>query len=251
MLILIGVLITFGAFVGGRALARRSLSLGDLRLLSREPNDRYFAAPLGRRLLWRLSGPIAAALVAVVLSFCALRAGGERKPTTTVDVVPGGPAAEAGIQSGDQVLQVEGVPVTDWYSLQGRTKAAGGRRRVPLLIRRGGRELLIEVTTNERGRIGVMSRSESMPYPPGRALAEATQELVRVPLRVARAAEPSSGLTDLAGPIGVMSAVSSTHDGRPQILVFIFMLLALPAAMTWPLSLLLALLLVPRRRATS
>ncbi|WP_411287722.1 Do family serine endopeptidase [Phenylobacterium sp.] len=59
------------------------------------------------------------------------------------DLWPGGPAARAGLKTGDVVLQVDGRPATDTATL---SYAIGNHRpgdSLPLLVRRDGRELTL------------------------------------------------------------------------------------------------------------
>jgi membrane-associated protease RseP (regulator of RpoE activity) len=249
MLILIGIFIAFGSFLGGRALARRLLRIDGVRLMSREAGDAYFAVPAAQRALWRLAGPIATAAVTVALSFASLRARGQEHQTNTVDVLPGAPAAEFGVRPGDEIVAVAGVPVRDWGSIQGRLAAAGPHQQVPLVVSRNGSETTIQVYTNKRGRIGIVPRTELNPYPAGPALAAAAGSLVTVPLQVTRGVGINFGeRTELSGPVGIVREVSAQRSARPPAIAFALMLVAFPAAMTWPISLVLALVLAPRRR---
>src|SRR5262245_5744970 len=65
MLIAIGVLVCAGAWLVGRALARRLLAIPGTRPLSRAADDAYFATPLGRRAAYRAAGPVLTYLVVV------------------------------------------------------------------------------------------------------------------------------------------------------------------------------------------
>ncbi len=60
-------------------------------------------------------------------------------------VNPGSPADRAGLQEGDQIVAVDGVPVSNWYEFVRQIEARPGQR-VALTIVRDGRELVRTVT---------------------------------------------------------------------------------------------------------
>ncbi len=62
-------------------------------------------------------------------------------------VNPGSPAEKGGIEVGDEVLAVEGVPVENWYDFLNAIRARPGAR-VELQLRREGRELTRVVELN-------------------------------------------------------------------------------------------------------
>ncbi|WP_166252142.1 RIP metalloprotease RseP [Marinobacter salicampi] len=76
-------------------------------------------------------------------------------PAQLGEIVSGGAAAEAGLQSGDRVLEVNGQPVDDWFALVERIQAAPGEQ-LTLTISRDGDTLSVPVTPaaveNEAGR---------------------------------------------------------------------------------------------------
>ena len=74
---------------------------------------------------------------------------GERSGFRVDQTVPGGPAARAGIRTGDLVLAIDGQPTTDVRALQRRMLAAGIGEPVTLRIWRDGRALDIIVRPAE------------------------------------------------------------------------------------------------------
>ena len=101
------------------------------------------------------------------------------------EVVPGRPAARAGLEPGDTITAVAGEPVQQWYDLVERIQTAG-ERQLPVEVARGGRHLSFEITpyvdsvtgpdgkTQAVGRIGVAAASqyESQPLTLGEAVVE-------------------------------------------------------------------------------
>jgi regulator of sigma E protease len=69
------------------------------------------------------------------------------------EVLPGYPAADAGLQPGDTVVAVDGTPVLSWDDLADEIRKRAGRP-VRLAVERGGQTLAISVipqSTKERG----------------------------------------------------------------------------------------------------
>ncbi len=65
------------------------------------------------------------------------------------DVVEGGPAAKAGLKTGDVVRAFAGKPVTDVRQLQRMVAAARPGKQVPVKIKRQSKDLTIRVTVGE------------------------------------------------------------------------------------------------------
>jgi membrane-associated protease RseP (regulator of RpoE activity) len=251
MPIAIGVIICLGSYFVARALARRVLGLHGVSPLSKDADDSYFQAPRARRIAWRLAGPACAYLVSVGLSLLSLRAGGETILTTEIDVLPDGPAAAAGLHSGDRVVAVEGVSTPAWSNVLAGLAVIGPAHSVSVSAERNGTDLSLTATTNASGRIGIHPRSETIPTPIGRALAEAVAEPLTTSLREAQAQwtlVTGQRKEDLLGPVGIVHRVSGENTGSGAGRRFALMLLAYPAALVWPLSLFVELLLTPRRR---
>ena len=68
------------------------------------------------------------------------------------NVNPGSPADKAGLERGDRIVSVSGVPVEHWYDFVGEIEARPGER-VELVIIRDGQEIMRPVTLDsEEGR---------------------------------------------------------------------------------------------------
>jgi len=75
--------------------------------------------PLWQRALIAFAGPLANFLLAVVVYWMVFVMG-VRDFSPVIEVAPGSPASVAGLQSGDEVLRLDQVPITDWtaFNLQ-------------------------------------------------------------------------------------------------------------------------------------
>ena len=134
------------------------------------------------------AGPIANFLFAIVVFFVLFTTFGNPIPPAVVgEVVPGSPAAEAGLQPGDRILAVDGKSVFRFRELGQAIRAADGAE-VVLLVRHSGGE-------------------ESIPVTPRRETVEATDGSMIEVLRI--------GVAVRTGPVSVTEAapmaVSETY----------------------------------------
>jgi regulator of sigma E protease len=76
-------------------------------------------------------------------------------------IEPGSPAAKGGIEAGDQILSVDGVPILTWYDFLDAIKPKPGAR-VEIQISREGRELTRAVTLNSQEEKNPITGEESI-----------------------------------------------------------------------------------------
>jgi regulator of sigma E protease len=153
-----------------------------------------------------------------------------RLPAVLGELSPGEPASEAGFESGDLILSVEGTPIASWGDWVDRVRASPGQ---PLLteIERDGRRLELTVTPrpfsledgSEIGRIGagVQPRDDLMdryrveihhgPVAALGAAVEKTVDMSVVMLRViGRMLIGQASLENLSGPITIAETAGKT-----------------------------------------
>ncbi|MFW1676663.1 sigma E protease regulator RseP [Pontibacter sp. JAM-7] len=99
-------------------------------------------------------------------------------PAVIGTLVPGERAELAGLQLGDQVLQIDGEPVADWYDLVAHVQAAPGQL-LQLQLLRDGQKLMLDLTPAEKqvetqqfGYIGAGVQPVSWPEEQRRTLQE-------------------------------------------------------------------------------
>jgi len=138
------------------------------------------------------------------------------EPVLVGSVTRGMPAERSGLQSGDEILQVQGQPVVSPLQLAARIQERSGQL-TELLVRRGDRQLRLQVRPVwgdpgdgvPRWQIGFLFRfaSEKRSYPLGGAVkrsvwlnARMTRQILHV---VAQLFEGRMSLKQVEGPLGI------------------------------------------------
>lgn len=112
------------------------------------PPERWFdAKPLWAKLLVMSSGVAMNIVLAIVVS-SALYAGYGRPyvPAVVDSVVAERPAARAGLQSGDSIVDIDGLAVATWTDVVDRVSASPGRALDMTVVRRGAQRVRLSVT---------------------------------------------------------------------------------------------------------
>src|SRR6267378_5006303 len=108
-----------------------------------------------RRFLVIAAGPGVNYLVAFLIIAALYASHGFLDLTTTrIEVIPGGPAAAAGLQTSDQVVAVDGVPVDSFDDLRRELRKADAPPARRFEVQRGGERHAVEVRP-DNGVIGV------------------------------------------------------------------------------------------------
>lgn len=111
------------------------------------PNKGVFA-----RIITIFAGPFANYLAASLMVFCLLQVGGwpdVRRTTAATAVMEDTPAAAAGLQPGDRVIEVEGRAVADGEALIAANEGRGGRA-TRYVVMRGDERLELTITPTEQ-----------------------------------------------------------------------------------------------------
>lgn len=111
------------------------------------PEDRWFESkPLWGRLVIMSAGVTMNVVLALIVS-TGLYAGYGRPyiPAVVDSIVPGRPAAAAGLRLGDSIVAVDGVPVRRWSQVTERISVSAGRE-ITLEVLRDGAPVAVPVT---------------------------------------------------------------------------------------------------------
>jgi regulator of sigma E protease len=126
----------------------------------------FWQAPVWKRALIVVAGPVANFLLAFVILWAMVMHGIEHPPAQVGDVIEGGRAQQAGILPGDRFLEVDGRKVKGWSDIE-RLFQKSPDRPLKIVVDREGTVLEKEVTpeavtgrsifgsTSKIGRVGV------------------------------------------------------------------------------------------------
>jgi regulator of sigma E protease len=109
----------------------------------------YLAQPPWKRMLIVVAGP-AFNLIFPLLIFFVVIVSYPQPSTAVLRVIPGMPAAEAGIRVGDVVTEVAGRPVRSLEEMQWALVGKAGRR-IPVVVQRDGQRVQLVVTPSAEG----------------------------------------------------------------------------------------------------
>jgi len=164
-------------------------------------------------------------------------------PPVIGDVVPGTPAARAGLRTGDSIATIEGAPLGAWSDLLEHVSASPGKdlrfevvrdgRLVPLTIRPESTSVRDQTSRQPQivGRIGAYNAGASArePMPVGRAFAVAGAQTWEMSTRIVDVVRGlltrEVSLNQLGGPIAITRAsVAAAKSGLETLLGLIAML---------------------------
>lgn len=204
------------------------------------PESRWFESkPLIGRLFIMVAGVTMNAVLAFVIYTGLLVHSGSPTPIPVAALVtPGEPAALAGIQAGDSIVSIDGVPLRNWDVLLDRIGASPGVT-LHLGIVRDGQRVTADVTPAAKvvpdsrtgikkrlGRIGMVADQAFSPISFPAALGEAGQLTVSnggaIFLTLRALFTRGVGISELGGPIAIAQiSVQAARGGFENLLALI------------------------------
>ncbi|MGI6076078.1 MAG: RIP metalloprotease RseP [Pyramidobacter sp.] len=135
-------------------------------------------------------------------------------------VMPGFPAAEAGLQKGDLIESVGGVKVADWASMTREIRAqSAGSNRLELTVRRGEKELTFIVGTKRESHdgpalVGIQPAIKKLSFFGALKSSLAyTFQLSLIMLRGLKAMVLHPSQAEVAGPVGIAAMAGEAAKG--------------------------------------
>jgi regulator of sigma E protease len=172
----------------------------------------YMNKPAWRRFLVIAAGPGVNYFVAfAIITLLYVTSGFLDLATTRIEVLPGGPAAAAGLQTGDQVVAVDGVPVSSFDDLKRELQKPGQAAERQIEVVRSGARPAFAVRP-QNGTISVKMDHVLARLPLAEALPRAAQdvwELNAATLSALWDAVRGKGTASLAGPIAIVRQASA------------------------------------------
>ena len=86
----------------------------------------------------------------------------DRGGVDVLEVYPNGPAAQAGVQEGDQIISVDGQKVSAYDDVTRRLRAHQANDTVQLTLKRNGQTRKLQVTLSGGGTLGFRNRDEQI-----------------------------------------------------------------------------------------
>jgi regulator of sigma E protease len=196
--------------------------------------DAYWRARTWKRVLVIFAGPAANILLAVAL-FTGLYMTSGGRPTTTVDSVrPASVAAALGLRAGDQIVSINGVPMTAETISQTISTSQGAPLKI-VVLRDGSRVVFgPRAARKDQGvyRLGFILQGEGLSGP------AAAQESVRLTSRVSQDIVASlgrlvtgEGRKDISSPIGIVQGSSDAAKEGTDSFLWVLGLISLSIAL--------------------
>jgi regulator of sigma E protease len=169
----------------------------------------YMAKSVPQRMAIISAGVVMNVIFAVVFATIAYKLGVPYNPSVVSQVAPGSPAWRAGLQPGDEVVEIAGVKNPSFTELKGGVTLGDMEGGVPFVLRRGD-ETIAKTLLPEQGsglpRVGITSPmslrlGEKQPVVEDSAASRATPPLKGGDEIVAIDGEPVAGYADLAAAL--------------------------------------------------
>lgn len=172
------------------------------------PLDRQFKGKTVMQRFWAIfAGPAANFLLAFVLFIViGLVYGVPVNEPVLGEIIQGGPAAQAGLQSGDKVITIQGQPVSTWREMV-EIVSKSPDKQLEIVVDRGGQMINAMVHVKNEENVGKIMVGNAVTYAPAQVLqygGKSTYEFTTMILKsIGMLFTGSVGLNDLSGPVGI------------------------------------------------
>lgn len=193
------------------------------------PYDRQFASKtVGQRAAQLFAGPFMNFLLAIVIFlFLGLVQGVPTDKALLGDIVPGSPAEQAGIQKGDEIVQIEDQPISTWEGFTDIVKSSP-EVALDIIVLRNGDEIALEVTPEmseeaelNQGQIGVYQGHEKSMWGTLKYGFVQTYQITKEILSaLVMLVTGQYSIDNLAGPVGIYDVTDQAVQQGPLMFLF-------------------------------
>ncbi|PCN45825.1 RIP metalloprotease RseP [Brevibacillus laterosporus] len=172
-------------------------------------NRQFKGKTIWQRFLAIFAGPAANFILAfVIFVMGALFFGAPSKDAVLGQVIPDGPAYQAGLKQGDRIISIDGTPINDWNQFVGAVNASPNKN-IEMKINRDGQDMVVPVQVNEQGKIMV---GAGVKREIGLALTHGVDQTIfwtkTIFTNLAQLFTGHVSVKDLSGPAGIFTMTS-------------------------------------------
>ncbi|HKO58942.1 MAG TPA: RIP metalloprotease RseP [Thermoanaerobaculia bacterium] len=143
-------------------------------------------------------------------------------PTLIASVVPGSPAAQAGVQGGDRIIAVAGKPITQLPEF-GAALDKAKLGPLPIVVQRGNRQVAITLPAvkmeSDQSYRGMLPPIETRKLPLGPAIRQSVQDNIKslkfTAMAIRRLFRSEGSVKELSGPINIARIAGATMKQSP------------------------------------
>jgi regulator of sigma E protease len=198
-------------------------------------SDAYWRQPTWKKVLVIFAGPGMNALFAIFIFAVLFMIGGGKATSTVADVLPGSPAARAGLLTGDRIVAVDGVALHHASEIPHLISGSNGRQVTLVVNRDGSLTVLGPVRARKTAgvyRLGFVLKGEGLSAP------AALQESVRTTGLVSRDIVTSlghlvhkQGREQISSPVGIVEGSSAAVNQGVENYLWVLGLVSLSLAL--------------------
>jgi regulator of sigma E protease len=214
--------------------ARRPAERGVQELRDALGSDAYWRQRTWKKVAVIFAGPGTNLLLAVVLFTILFMIGGGRATATVDEVLPGHPAAKAGLRPGDRIVAIGGGPVTP-NEIRDRISSSHGKPLTLVVDRHGRLQTIGPVRPAKDGddyRLGFVLRGAGLSAP------AAAWESIKLTGRATERIVTSlgslvhrEGRKDISSPVGIVQGSSNALHQGLQTFLWVLALISLSLAL--------------------
>ncbi|MDC0760715.1 RIP metalloprotease RseP [Brevibacillus sp. HB1.1] len=188
------------------------------------PLNRQFKGKTVSQRFWAIfAGPAANFLLAFVLFIVIGFLYGVPNGSHLGNVIPGGPAAQAGLLPGDKVIAIQGQPVSSWKDVVEKISKAPDQQ-LTFEYERNGQRMTVPVKVGkDENNVGKIMVTNALTFAPGEVLkygATSTYEFTMMILKsLGMLVTGEYGLKDLSGPVGIFKMTGEVAQQGMAILL--------------------------------